>query len=436
MPFTSKFSLLVLLGVVPVLLASFIGYAAIAFILYNLILIILLLWDYFKTPAAKTIEASRECEEKFSLGAENTVVIKIRNNSDYALPVTIKDEIPLFFNIKKEELSVNVPAHQEACASYVVVPLKRGQFRFGNVYVKYTGLLGLCSKLCKISLEHDYKVYPNIKDLRRFTLSAIRKAQLLQGEKKIRTYGSGTEFESLREYTEGDDYRKINWPATARSDKLIINSYEPQRNQQIFVMVDSSRVMNSEINYIKKLDYAVNSAFLLADFAIRKGDNAGLLVFDSEVKRFVKPGKGMAHFQLIAENLYNIEENLVSADFEGALLYLGRNHKRRSLLCIFTELFNQEEAMQLVKALKSAARNHLPLVITIKDTRIEETADKDIKDSEDIFLKSAAIQLVSERKKIRQILVSNGIACMDIPPDKLSIEVLNRYITMKSMMQI
>jgi len=286
------------------------------------------------------------------------------------------------------------------------------------------------------NLENSYKVYPNLKDLSKYGLAAIKKSQLIQGVKKNKSFGTGTEFESLREYSEGDDYRKINWMATARANKLIVNTYEHERNQQVMIMLDSSRVMNSEINYIKKLDYSINAAFLLADVAIKKGDNAGVMVFDNTVKRFIKPGKGMGQFQLIAENLYNVQENFVSADYNAALTYLNQNQKRRSLLCIFTELFNADEAFQLAQALKNLARHHIPLVITIKDMRLYEYAEGDAKDSKDIFKKIAAMKMISEREKIKKIFNDSAIAVVDVPPDKLSIEVVNKYLSMKTMMQI
>lgn len=393
-----------------------------------------MLWivDVVITPGKKMFEIERICQEKFSLGAENEVCIRVRNNSDYILHVKLKDEIPEFFKMSNDCIKIKVLPHQQNEGMYIIIPEKRGQFTFGNIHSRYNGILRMCSKIAVYNTIQNYKVYPNMKDLRRYSLAALQKNMLMQGMKKAKVYGMGTEFESLKEYNEGDDYRKINWLATARMNKLIVNSYEPEKNQQIFIMLDSSRVMNSEINNIKKLDYAVNSSFLLTDVAIKKGDNTGLLVFDSCVRRFVKPGKGQGQFQLIAENLYNVEENLVTADYKGALEYLNRYQKRRSLLCIFTELFNTDEALSLANALKGLAQRHMPLIITIKDMRLYEIADSQVKDSNDVYMKAAAIKLIREREKIQKIFQSVGIPSLDVPPDKLSIEVVNKYLNIKA----
>ncbi|WP_010249900.1 DUF58 domain-containing protein [Acetivibrio cellulolyticus] len=436
MPFSMRFVGLLTLGIIPVIIASFVGLEFYAFLAYNIIMFSLLIIDFRATPGKKLLEVERICYEKLSMGVENEIGINIRNNSGYSLEIEALDEVPAYMKTKNAVVSVRVSPHYEVCGKYYVIPEKRGEFTFGKIHIRYSGIMGLCMKNGSFDLENNYKVYPNLKDLSKYGLAAIKKSQLIHGIKKNKSFGTGTEFESLREYSEGDDYRKINWMATARSNKFIVNTYEHEKNQQVMIMLDSSRVMNSEINYIKKLDYSINAAFLLADVAIKKGDNAGVMVFDSTVKRFIKPGKGTGQFQLIAENLYNVEENFVSADYMGALTYLNQNHKRRSLLCIFTELFNADEAFQLATALKSLAKHHLPLVVTIKDMRLYDYAEGDVDDTKGFFTKVASMKMIREREKIQKIFNDSSIAVVDVPPDKLSIEVVNKYLNMKSMMQI
>lgn len=436
MPFSKLFSLIVAIGIVPVLIGSLVGIELYVFLLYNLIVILLLVVDYRITPGSKAFEVERICDEKLSMGTENEIIINIRNNSDYNVNIEAVDEVPEYMELKKRIVKIKVSPHFENSTSYVVVPQKRGEYTFGKIHIRYNGVLRLCSKKGVYDITKSYKVYPNIKDLSRYGLAAIKKSQLIQGIKKFKAYGTGTEFESLKEYAEGDDYRKINWLASARSNKLIVNTYEPEKNQQVMIMLDSSRVMNSEINYIKKLDYSINAAFLLADVVIKKGDNVGVMVFDSQVKRYIKPGKGLGHFQLLAENLYNVEENFVSADYKGALTYLNQNQNRRCLICIFTELFSVDEAVSLSAALKNIAKHHVPLLITIKDMRLYEMAQSGVENTGDVYLKAASMKLIEEREKIQRVFIESGIAVLDVPPDRLSIEVVNKYLTMKSMMQI
>jgi uncharacterized protein (DUF58 family) len=436
MPFSKTFAGFIILGIIPIVLSAFFGLALYIFILYNLILLGLLIVDFIITPGTNMLEIRRECDRKLSMGGENTIKILVRNNGSHVINIEARDEVPSYMEVVGGTLNIKAVPHFENSGTYMVVPQKRGEYTFGDIHIRYRGILKLCVKYGRFEALESLKVFPNLKDLKRYSFASLRKNLVLIGNKKMKTYGLGTEFESLREYSEGDDYRKVNWLATARSSKLIVNNYEPERNQQVYIMLDSSRVMNTEINYIKKLDYAINSAFLLAEIAGKKGDNIGLLVFDKDVKRFVKSGKGMAHFSTIADNLYNVEENFVTADYDNALFYLGKHQRRRSLLCIFTDLFNSQEALSLVKALKISGRNHIPLVITIKDMRVYDMAVNKINKVTDIYDKCAAVKEIDEREKIQRIFKSAGIASIDIPPDKLSMEVVNKYLNMKAMMQL
>jgi uncharacterized protein (DUF58 family) len=328
-------------------------------------------------------------------------------------------------------LPQQIAPHGEATFIYKITPLKRGEFTFDKIHIHYPGLLGFCKKKSIISLLEKYKVYPNMKALSQYTLNSLSKNLFIQGLKKTRTVSSGGEFEALREYTPGDDVRKINWSATARSNSLIVNTYTPEKNQHIYAFIDSSRVMNSEINDIKKLDYAINSAFLLSDYIIRAGDNIGLMVFDSKVRKYLPPGKGPAQFDLIADDLYNVEAPENSASYTDAIQFFNSKQKRRSLIFIFTELFNKDEALRFAQAIRSQLSKHIVFTITIKDPRLEEMANLEATTTRDLFVKSAAVKVLEERKKIKAVLSSAGILNSDISPDKLSLEVVGRYIDIK-----
>ncbi len=431
MSFSRLFAFLFLLGIIPVLIGSLIGIGLYILIGYNLILFVMYFVDAKITPWPSSFEFERECDEKLSLGIDNEVIIKIRNNSDYHIYMEIRDDIPDYFKVDRHLLEIDIEPHFDNRVLYNVIPIKRGNYLFGDVHFRYPGVLKLCRKQGVSNLKNEYKVYPNLKDLRKYTLKSIKKINQIQGNKNIRKYGIGTEFESLKEYVEGDDYKKINWTSTARQNKIIVNSYEPEKNQNVFVIIDTSRVMNTEIDNIKKLDYSINSAFTLTQLALENGDNVGLMVFDNEVKRFVKPGKGIGHFQIIAENLYDIHESFVTSNYEESLKYLNNFQKRRSLLCIFTEPLNSEETISLAKKLKTFAKRHLPIVIAVKDSKINYIANKKVSNSYDVYNKSAALKLVEEREKMINIYKQYGIIYIDTEPDKLSIEVLNSYLNIK-----
>lgn len=431
MPINKRLYKLALCGAVIILLAGLAGFAELAFVLVNLILLSLWLYDMIVTPSVKNFEVSRALEVKLSLAVVNDVVITVRNKSNYGLEVYVTDDVPRFFNHTLPLEKKYIPAHGEMTYEYSVTPLKRGEFFFPAIHIQYRGLLGLCFKKKKFETFEHYKVYPNMKALSDYRISSLNRNMFMQGLKKTRTASSGGDFDSLREYTVGDDFRRINWSATARKGDLIMNTYTPEKNQHVAVMLDCSRVMNSEINGIKKLDYSINSAFLLADYVIRGGDNIGLMVFDSEVRRYLNPAKGPAQFDAIADNLYNIEANELSASYDEVIKAYAVKQKRRSLIFIFTELFNSEEAIRFSQAVRKNLSKHMVFTITINDPRIAELAELKPQNKKDIYVKAAAVKINDERKKIRAVLTSAGILNTDISPDKLSLEVVGRYIDIK-----
>lgn len=436
MPVSRLFIALVFMGIPVIASGAWIGSAIQFMVTYNLILVVLFFIDYLVTPKKEELIIKRVCNEKLSMGTENVIEIAVRNNSETQIEIKVRDSYPEYFKVINQEISIKIPPHDDKIGSYTVIPMKRGAFDFDDIYVKIHGILKLCVKTFKYEAEERYKVYPNLRDISKYGIRLANKMYFLEGEKRVKTISAKTEFESIREYAPGDDIRKINHMASARFKKWMINTFEDEKNQNVMIMIDSSRMMNQEINEIKKMDYAINSAILLADIVIRKGDRAGVMVFDSVVHKFLRPGKGQRHFQSIVESLYNVEENIVSPDFPQAFNSFATVHRRRSLICIFTEIFNTEEATNLIRSIKSNLSKHLALVILIRDQRIIEMADNEMGKSGNLFLRGAALYCSSEREKIVAMFSSAGIPCIDVNPDKLSSGIINKYLEMKRRIEI
>ncbi len=430
---TKRLILIACIGAVLVLAAGTggAGPAVAAFVLVNLVLAGLYLLDWRSTPDTGCIAAERVMEAKLSLGVPNQVELIIRNNSDAVLHVTVTDTVPVHFNHTLPPAAQEIPPHAARVFTYTATPLKRGAFLFPCIYFRYTGVYGICTKQGKRPTEQLYKVYPNMKALTEYRLSALSKNQFMQGIKRGRQAAAGGEFDSLREYREGDPFHVINWNATARRRELIVNQYVPERNQYIYIVLDSSRVMNGEYRFVKKLDYAVNAAFLMTDYCIGGGDHVGLMVFDSRVRRFLAPRKGKAQFEAMAEQLYNVEYTESAADYEEALRFLAQKQRRRALVFIFTELFNADEALRFAEAVKHHLGRHLVYAITIRDPRVDALACRMPRQTEDLYLKSAAVKLQQERRRIGKVLSSAGILNSDAAPDQLSLEAVSRYLEMK-----
>lgn len=427
---SKRFILLLIAGVIPAALAYVTNVGAYVFLAYNLMLLILLVIDFSITPKPEKFEISRVMEQKLSLAAWNRIEIIIKNPENYIYRAKIRDGIPDSFMVGSEIISLIITPGVTKI-SYEVKPVKRGDYEFFDMHIRILGVLGLCVRSKTLLVSDKIKVFPNLKDMRNHYLTVVHRKRLLSGVQKVRQLGVGTEFESIREYNPGDDYRHINWPVTAREGQVYVNRYEPEKNQYVYLMVDASRVMNEEIGGIKRLDYAINAAFIVAETAMDNGDNIGLLAFDNEIQRLIKPAKGMTHFRRLAESLYNIDISDSSADYEKAFSTLQNMQSRRSLVLLFTDPYNFEHVNEIISSWKRYAPRHRVIVLSIKNPSLGIAASMRTNNAESVFIKSAALKLSDDRRRTFSILEKSGIPALEAAPDTFTIDVINRYINLK-----
>lgn len=427
-----RFIILILLGIIPAAMSLVPGIGLYALLVYNVLLFILLAVDFSLTPSPESFEIRRVMDQKLSLSVWNQIDLVVENPIAHPLRAQIRDGIPDSFGTENEVITFEMAGREEKTVSYRVKPIKRGEYRFVDLHLRITGVLGLCVRSKTLQISDTIKVFPNLKDMRNHHLLMIQKRRLLTGFQKVRQLGVGTEFESIREYSDGDDFRHINWTVTAREGRLHVNRYEPERNQYVYILMDTSRVMNEEIEGITRLDYAVNAAFIVAETAMNHGDNIGLRAFDSDIRRMVKPSKGTVHFQRLAESLYNIEISETSADYEKAFSTLQKVQNRRCLILLFTDPYNFEHAREITTAWHNYAPRHRVVVLSIKNPLLVAEAEKKVKQNEDAFTKSAALKLLDDRRRTFSILEMSGIPAMESKPEEFTLDAVNRYISLKA----
>lgn len=432
---TKRFIFLMGSGIIITIIGYFFGFALSAFIFCNIICFALLVIDYIISPSPDALEIERIGNEKLSLFQEENITISIYNKSPKDIFVEIIDEIPDFhFDADKKPVGKYIQPHRKEIFEYRVIPKKRGAFTFGKVHVRYEGPLKLCKKQFKEDLSKEYKVYPNLKDLRKHKLGAYNSIIHKDGRKEMKLLGRGTEFESLREYVYGDEYRKINWKATARENRPIINQYEPEKNQHVYAMIDAGRPMSYSIRGHSKLDIAINTGLLLCDIVNQNGDQSGLVTFSTEVHGFIPPGKGSVHRNSLMEALYHIEHTKSTSNYEEVFFFFKGKERRRSLICLFTDFDTIEEAEDMMKVLPSISKNNIVIIVLIKDENLEKLAKTAIKKEEDAYIKAVAIEMLHDRKKAISMLNTKGIMCIECEPEKIASDVINKYIYVKNRM--
>ena len=434
---TKKF-IKIALGSVPIIgIASLIISPAIAFFSINILLLVLLMIDHRVTKKEMNIEVVRIGSERLSVNEEQPILFEIYNKGNQIVNVELVDELPDYhFKTLQPKMMIEVMPGEKQEIGYKTIPRKRGAFIFGKVHAKVLGRLGMHYSYIQFDLEREYKVYPNLLAVKKTHMTMYKNLIERDGKKATKIISQGTAFESLREYMLGDDYRNINWKASARIDQPIVNQYEPEKNQRIYCFIDSGRPMSYTLRGESKLDKAINSALVVSDMVGRNGDLSGLLSFNTEVTSMVMPGKGNGHRDKMMEALYHMESTNLTSNYEDAFLYFKEKERHKSIIFLFTDFDTFEEADLLGKAASVIERNHILVIILLRNEKIESMRDQKAKVEEDIFNKSAAIELLEERRRAIKRLNHKNVMCIECMPEKVEITVINKYIEIKNKMGI
>ena len=403
---------------------------------YALFVIAVMFLDWRMAGDIKQFELRREHDNKLSLGAENPIRVSLRNRSRRRVSFTVRDEPPEQFKIEQRTMEGQVAPRGTWEQVYHVRPLRRGDYQFGDLTLRWLGPLGLILRQAKVEAKGPVKVYPNLLDVRRYDLLLRRNRLQEMGLRTTRQFGEGTEFERLREYLPDDEYRRINWKATARKNFPVTTEYQTERSQQVIAVLDVGRMMQSPVADIAKLDYVVNAVLLLTYVATGKGDRVGMLSFADDVQHYLSPRQGRGQFYRTLELLYAVEAQPVEPDYRKALAYLAVKQRRRALVVVFTDLTGGVSLNALVAQMAMLARSSLPLLVTISDPDVVSASQMKPSDSLGVYQRAAASQLLDERRVVLDSLRQRGVLTLDVPANQLSMSVINRYLELKGRMQL
>ena len=430
--FTTRFFILLALGL-PLLALGWINRDALYFIvLYDALVIAVAAIDYFTSERARSFKVERDMEDRFSMGAENPVTIKITNGSRRKVTFIVKDEYPPAMKLlEPREAKLTVPAGRFRTWSYNLLPTSRGSFGFGSTALRFRTRLGLLWKQLNYETARDVKVYPNIHEARKHELNAYRNRRPEPGLRRMRVRGQGREFESMREFVVGDEIRHISWAATARRGKLITRQYTIERSQNIFVLLDAGRLMTARIGNLTKLDHAINATLSIAYVAAAGGDNIGLVAFSRKVISYLPPRRGRDQINRLMEALYNIEPQMIEPSYKRAFNFFSGSWHRRSLVVILTDLVDRDASAELLAHTSKLVPRHLPLIITIGDTDLRELVREKPLSTGDVYRQAMAEEILRQREEALAHIRHAGGLAIDVPAGKLSLELVNKYLEVK-----
>jgi uncharacterized protein (DUF58 family) len=378
----------------------------------------------------RRIEAVRKPGPVLSIGAENPVEFELHNLDATAVDLTLKDDLPMHAERLGPWPRVRLEPGKWQLVQYRIRPMRRGQYVLGPLHARYLSPLRLWTRRLTWKITDAIRVYPNLKAARQWEI-AIRQGRHLEGLKRARIRGNGTEFESLREYQEGDQYRSINWPATARSGKLVSTLYQVDRSQPVMLLIDAGRLMTPYVKGLAKLDHALNAALLVATVAAERDDHCGLMLFGGEVKAFMPPRKGRGQVLAMVEALYDVAPEQVEPDYARMIGWFRAKHKKRSLVLLFTDMVDPDISKGLIEHLSALAAHHVVVLVCMSDPELLRLSQSTPADSKAVYQKATALEVLAQRADTKARLQSKGVLVIDVPPEEFSTAVVNQYLTIK-----
>ncbi len=382
------------------------------------------------------MEATRELPERFSIGDNNRVQIGLVNRYAFTVKASIIDELPVQFQERNWIRKLMLHTDQPASLEYQLRPESRGEYVFHDINVFVHAPLRLVKRRYIFSQEQVVKVYPSYLQMRRYQLLAMSNRLQEAGVKKIRKLGHSMEFEQIKEYVRGDDYRTINWKATARKHDLMVNNYTDERSQQIYCLINKGRVMKMPFHGLTLLDYAINASLVLSNVALVRQDKAGLITFEKNLDTFLQADKKPTQMNQILETLYKQRTDFLEADFEKLFSVIRNRITNRSLLILFTNFESMESLQRELPALKKIAKYHLLLVVFFQNTELKSLLEGKTNSLEEIYIKTIAEKFVFEKKLMVKELHKHGIPSILTTPEGLTVNTVNKYLELKTRMSI
>jgi len=424
--------LAVVATVLSVAVAAFPGDSTLGLVVVNGLLAGVALADWARAPSPAGLSVERIAPGVVALGQPATIEWRVTNPGDRVLRLSLADELAPSLGADRRRIALVVPARARATARASVVPARRGRFELRELAVRVEGPWRLAARQDRRLLPATLRVYPPFGSRHEAELR-INRARILEvGLRSAQGRGGGTEFDAMRDYGPDDEFRRIDWPATARAGKAIVRTYRAERNQSVLCLLDNGRVMAGRVAGVPRLEHAMDAVMMLTSVATRLGDRAGLVAFDREIRAVVAPGHSRAQLARVTEAIYELEPQLVESDYHRAFVETLVRFRRRALLVVFTELAEQAVADTLLPALPLVARDHLVVLAGVQDPAVVALAASAPDDAAGAYAKAAAVASLEERRRLTGRLGGMGITVVDALPGRLAPSLADAYLKVKA----
>lgn len=378
------------------------------------------------------LHAYRHVPERLSNGDDNPIDIHIENRYRFPVQIGVIDEVPIQFQRRDVWFEIKLPIGGRKTLTYQLRPVKRGEYAFGKIQLYAQTTLALVQRRFTMGKAETLPVYPSFIRLRTYELMAISQRLTDFGTKRIRRLGHSMEFDQIKHYVPGDDYRTLNWKATARQGQLMVNAYTDERSQSIYCIIDKSRGMRMPFNGLSLLDYAINASLALAKVVMLKDDKAGLITVSDRKGAMIPADRKTGQLSRIMEVLYKEKTRYLETNLELLYTTIRQTAKQRSLLVFFTNFESMSGMQRQLPILKRIAKFHALVVVFFENTELAKLTDRPAADVEEIYLHTIAAKFSYEKKQIVRELNLHGIQAVLTAPEDLTVNTINKYLEIKA----
>ncbi|WP_178984842.1 DUF58 domain-containing protein [Winogradskyella helgolandensis] len=399
----------------------------------TIIIAVLLLIDLLLLYQSKSaILARRILPDKFSNSDNNPVPITITNKYSFKTYIDVIDELPVQFQKRDFLYQTSLNPNQNHDFEYLVRPVDRGEYYFGHLNIFVSSILKIVKRRYQFQNQQMVMVYPSIIQMQKYDFLAISNSLTEFGLKKIRRIGNTSEFEQIKDYIPGDDFRTVNWKATAKRGQLMVNQYQDEKSQPIYSIIDTGRIMKMPFNGLKLLDYAINSTLAFSNVALKKHDKVGMISFSKKIESFLPAIQKLTYLNRILENLYNIDTQFNDSDFGLLYAQLKRKVTHRSLLLLYTNFEHISALKRQLPYLQAISKKHILVVVLFENTELDTILNENAEDLQSIYHKTIAEKFAFEKRLMVKELQKHGIQSILTAPENLTINTINKYLEIKA----
>jgi len=386
------------------------------------------------------VQVTRHPLHRLSIGRDNLILLSVRSSPRAALTanqtakIRICDSYPLEFDVSQALLETSLNPNTDEELTYTIRPQNRGEYQWGDIQVRQLGNWGLAWHDWTIPASEKVAVYPDLVMLKELSIKlTLESSGTMRRSQKL---GMGTEFAELREYGIGDDPRSIDWKATARRSRPVVRVLEPEREQTLIILLDRGRLMTARVQGLKRFDWGVNAALSLASAGLHRGDRVGVGVFDREITTWIPPERGQHQLSKLIERLAPIQPVLLEPDYVGAVTKVVNQQNRRALVVLITDLVDVTASTEMLSALARLAPRYLPFCVTLRDPLVDKIAHTSTVEITSAYNRAVALDLLAQRQVAFAQLKQKGVLVLDAPADRISQQLVNKYLQLKSRNQL